>query len=146
MSAEDAVRIANLIGSVVLFFGALRAQFWTMKQAGAQEEAAVVAPVAPGAQSVPAPATLASAPVRGPVLAAEGQFEADAAKIASRPYFERLAYWLFCIGFAITTLSSAIDLCSHHSLSHLWHPHAAPVGERISSTSEIAQLLKSCAS
>jgi hypothetical protein len=132
VNSEDIVRIANLIGSIVLFFGALRAQFWTKKQAEAQEEAALVAPATPGAQPVPEPAALESAPVRGPVLAAEGQFEADAAKIASRPYFDRPAYWLFCIGFGITTLSSAIDLYSHHTFSHLRHPHAAPVGEHTS--------------
>jgi hypothetical protein len=136
VSAEDVVRIANLIGSAVLFSGALRAQFWTKKQAAAQEEAALATPVAPGAQPVPEPAALGSAPLHGPVLASQGQFEADAAKIASRPYFDRLAYWLFCIGFAITTLSSAVDLYSHHTLSHVWHPHVAPVSEHTSPTSE----------
>jgi hypothetical protein len=45
--------------------------------------------------------------------------EAAAAEIASQPYFDRVAYMIFFIGFLITTLASAIDILSHGTLQRL---------------------------
>ncbi len=126
MSADDAVRIANLLGSIVLFVGALRSQRWTKKQAATVEDAAASSTVAlSGPPVIEGEPTSSAAepqpkPARAgrPVLAKPGKFEADAARIGSQPYFDRPAYWLFCVGFAITTIASSIDLYSHRTLAH----------------------------
>lgn len=119
MSADDAVRILNLAGSIVLFIGSYRGQRWTRQQADTEEEAAV----APAPESTPTPAAAPAAakkPAGKAPLAKPGDFERAGADVAGRPFFDRPAYLLFCVGFAISTVASGIDLCSHHSLAHLW--------------------------
>ena len=122
MSAEDWVRVFNLLGSIILFVGAYRAQRWTAKQAQTEETAARE----PSTSSKISEAK----PTRthGPALAAPGKFERAVAEIVSRPYFDRPAYILFCLGFAISTLASIIDLSSHHTLSHLLGTARAEAG------------------
>jgi hypothetical protein len=151
MNADDAVRLLNLLGSVVLFVGAYRAQSWTRTQADIDEDAAeaperasghVLAQPAASGEAPPAAvvstAPAASAAATGHAqLAAPGAFRRAGAEVIGRPYFDRPAYLLFCLGFAITTVASGIDLWSHNTFSRLLGtpPVAASKGDATSEPS-----------
>jgi hypothetical protein len=127
MSADDAVRLLNLAGSIVLFVAAYRGPRWIREQADSEEDAAVALPP----DSTPAPVTApASYPTPTPaekprsagaaLLAKPGDFQRAGADVLGRAFFDRPAYLLLCVGFAITTVASGVDLYSHHTVSHLW--------------------------
>jgi hypothetical protein len=111
MTAEDWVRLLNLLGSIVLFIGSFRGQQWTQRQASIEDRAA-------------AASDRTATPTRGTSggqseATTLGEFDREAADIVSRPYFDRPAYLLFCAGFAISTIATAIDMQSHDTFRHL---------------------------
>ena len=100
MIPGDWVRLLNLLGSVVLFWASWRGQVWAKTQATAEERAVASRPAA--AEKDP------DQPRSDRENAQE--FDRVARDTASRPYFDRQAYLLLCIGFAITTVAAALDL------------------------------------
>jgi hypothetical protein len=112
---DDWVKILTLVGSIVLAYGSWRAQAWTKRQAEIHEDAVRKANAAKAAAVALKPD---AAPPAGEI-APPGAVEAAAAEIASQPYFDRVAYMIFFIGFLITTLASAIDILSHGTLQRL---------------------------
>jgi len=114
--ADDWVKILTLVGSVVLFIGSLRGQKWTRKQVVLQDNSL-------DSSAASTPSSPVASPVKKPDgkrrLAAPGVFEGAVAKAASEPYFDRPAYLLFCVGFLIASVASAIDIYSHRSIQHV---------------------------
>lgn len=128
MTYEDWVRIINFAGSVVLFYASYRGIQWSKRQATLEERAASHGLVTP-AHAPTAPDSAKSDNQAGQSDSNQAAFDQAAADMASRPYFDRRAYIIFCIGFAMTTVASAIDICGHGTLGKL-------MGERSTSVSE----------
>ena len=124
MTSDDWVKILTLIGSIVLAYGSWRAQAWTKRQAEIHEEAVRKANAAKAAAAVKS----AAVPPAGQI-APPGAVEEAAADIASQPYFDRIAYIIFFVGFVITTLASAIDIVSHGTLQRLVGQASPPAVE-----------------
>ena len=116
MTSDDWVKILTLIGSIVLAYGSWRGQAWTKRQAEIHEDAVRKANAAKKAAAF---AVRSDAPPPAGHIAPPGAVEEAAAEIASQPYFDRLAYIIFFIGFLITTFASAIDILSHGTLQRL---------------------------
>jgi hypothetical protein len=109
VTLADWVKLLNLLGSVVLFYASYRNQRWLKKQA-VIENRAVLHARPPEATEVP------EVPARQPTQA---QFDRAAAENVARPYFDRLAYQLLCVGFAITAVVALVDLYQTGALTRL---------------------------
>jgi hypothetical protein len=116
MTAEDWVRIFNLVSSAILFYGSYRGQQWSKRQARLEDRAARQRPP----RTAPAHASPAAIPADA-ALGTEEDFDRAMTEIAARPYFDRVAYILFCVGFAISGLASLIDLYSHGTFGRIVH-------------------------
>jgi hypothetical protein len=115
MLIDDWVRVLNLLGSIVLFYGSFRGQQWAKTQARLEDRAALQ-PREPLPKGTFKPPTEDEDPASAGTQAA---FDRAAAEVASRPYFDRPAYILFCIGFAIAALAALIDMYSHGTIARL---------------------------
>jgi hypothetical protein len=122
---DDWVKILTLVGSIVLAYGSWRAQAWTKRQAEIHEDAARKANAAKAAAVAVKPNTVSPAGE----IAPPGAVEEAAAEIASQPYFDRVAYIIFFIGFLITTLAGAIDILNHGTLQRLVGQTSPPAVE-----------------
>jgi hypothetical protein len=115
VTLADGVKLLSLLGSVVLFYASYRNQRWQKIQARLDNRA-VLHTRPPEATGVKAVTGLKAVPSRQPTQA---QFDRAAAELAARPYFDRLAYQLLCVGFAITAVAALLDLYEAGSLKRL---------------------------
>jgi hypothetical protein len=104
----DWAKLLNFVGSAVLFYASYRNQDWAKTQATLEENAARRKNDSRNAQPNKSDATVSNADL------AEA-----AAEVASRPYFDRGAYLLLCVGFGVTTIASFLDMYDAGTLGHL---------------------------
>lgn len=111
IQADDGVRWANLIGSILLFWGSYRGQKWAKTQAAREDRAAKDRAARESGKSN-------SSPGEKTAVAAPGEFDQASAEVLSRPMFDRKGYILLCVGFGFTTLASLIDILDHTIRGH----------------------------
>jgi hypothetical protein len=99
MTAEDGVRLLTLLSGSVLFYSTLLQLKWQRTQAKRDEEAALAA----------------TSNTRGADPESENvaNFKQVQVENAVRPFFDVKAYRYFLWGFAISVISSALDLLAH---------------------------------
>jgi hypothetical protein len=117
MGAENGVRWLTLLSGSVLFYSTLLQLWWQRIQAKRDEKPPANGQAGAGDPPPPA-ATISNVPA---AVAAE-----EAANIpkyrevqrqnAIRPFFDPKAFRLFLMGFAVSVLSSALDLLAHGPL------------------------------
>src|ERR1019366_2655101 len=98
-----------------LFYGSYRGQKWSKRQARLEDRVARQ----PADGNTAAGADQTSNPVNDSAPGSERDFDRAMTEIAARPYFDRVAYILFCVGFAISGLASLFDLYSHGTFRRL---------------------------
>jgi hypothetical protein len=113
MKPEDWVRILTLFSSGFLFYGSYRGQQWVKRQAALEDRVAKQALQPAANRDAGTTSTSDSAPGSAKAL------DEARRRISSAPYFDRIAYILFCVGFAISGVASLIDLCNHGTFARI---------------------------
>ena len=107
---EQWVRVLNLLGSIVLFLGSYRGQAWLKTQAKILDHATKRRISGKVVDKVH----------EQPLVDRSDDFDRAVEAFAIQPYFDRRAYVYLCVGFAITTFASIIDIVSHRSIQFLY--------------------------
>ena len=110
---EHWVRILTFLGSLVLFVGSYRGQRWSKIQARVADQASKRRI----AEKISNEGTDAHSTYQSEA------FDRAAEHFAGQPYFDRRPYVYLCVGFAITSAASLIDIISHRSVQSLFRFH-----------------------
>jgi len=109
VNTADWVRIIALIGNAILFYAAWRNQVWVKQQVGFDNPArSSQTNTTRGPTAGPSRPAPTAKPPGAPITQAD--LDRLTTELMSRPYFDRLAYRLLCLGFALTAIAAFIDL------------------------------------
>lgn len=109
MIPGDWSKMTNFVGSVILFYASYRNQAWARVQSVLEERAA--AQVQAG--------RIASAAGSARADHSPEEFATTAAELAARPFFDRRAYQLLCLGFLLSSIAAFLDMYDSGTFQHL---------------------------